>query len=55
MLGDGLRLPAFKVYVYVQVLGPKMGEIGKRNLGDFFPNLLLYFLGFLGFILFQNG
>ena len=31
------------------------GPIGGNNLGDVcFPNFVLYFRGFLGFILFQN-
>ena len=36
---------------------PIRAPIGQHNLCDFwfFPNILKYVLGFLGFILFQNG
>ena len=38
-------------------MGLQCGEMGENNLGDFglFLNCLLYFWGFMGFILFQNG
>ena len=37
--------------------GLQWGEMGENKLGDLlvFSFLLLYFLGFMGFILFQNG
>ena len=41
----------------MSIVNDSWSSIGEDNLGDFclFPNFFLYVVGFLGFILFQNG